>query len=460
MVPRTSPTPPREPVQNARPVTQTYEIRDPIHRTILITEDERPVVDHPWVQRLRHIRQLGFVSLVYPGAVHDRFQHSLGVMHLASDRYRRLIEAKPKALSGFAKTDLDYGYQVLRFAGLLHDAGHAPFSHTAEHYLPPVEAVRLPESWYRSGQMPSGRQARHEDLSLALVHGLVGEGVLAEDLARDISAVLSSTVRRSARLANLGTLVGILRALVSGEIDADRGDYLLRDSHFLGVTYGIYDLPRLSACETVLQGPDGPELGLDVHGVHALEGLLLARYHMFLQVYFHKTPPAFEYYLERAIAEGEVEFSLARGLQDLVELRDDSIITRLHDARAKGMEWSRRILNREPAKLVLRERIGAESQENFLAAELVGALNQAGCHVFNRHSRQQFTGIAGAGAAATGTRLLCERRVLGRTLVEPVTNHSELLAAFNKPIDLNHTYVLRQDVDKATAVMEKLQAWS
>ena len=441
-------------------MTQTYEIRDPIHRTILITEDERPVVDHPWVQRLRHIRQLGFVSLVYPGAVHDRFQHSLGVMHLASDRYRRLIEAKPKALSGFTKADLDYGYQVLRFAGLLHDAGHAPFSHTAEHYLPPVEAVRLPESWYRSGQMPSGRQARHEDLSLALVHGLIGEGVLSEDLAHDVTAVLSSTVRRSARLANLGTLVGILRALVSGEIDADRGDYLLRDSHFLGVTYGIYDLPRLSACETVLQGPDGPELGLDVHGVHALEGLLLARYHMFLQVYFHKTPPAFEYYLERAIAEGEVDFSLARGLQDLVELRDDSIITRLHDARAKGMEWSRRILNREPAKLVLRERIGAESQENFLAAELVGALNQAGCHVFSRHSRQQFTGIAGAGAAATGTRLLCERRVLGRTLVEPVTNHSELLAAFNKPIDLNHTYVLRQDADKATAVMEKLQAWS
>jgi hypothetical protein len=441
-------------------VPQTYEIRDPIHRTILITEDERPVVDHPWVQRLRHIRQLGFVSLVYPGAVHDRFQHSLGVMHLAADRFRRLIEAKPKALGGFAKADLDYGYQVLRFAGLLHDAGHAPFSHTAEHYLPPVEAVRLPESWYRSGQMPSGRQARHEDLSLALVHGLVGERVLAEDLARDISAVLSPTIRRSKRLADLGTLVAILRALVSGEIDADRGDYLLRDSHFLGVTYGIYDLPRLSACETVLQGPDGPELGLDVHGVHALEGLLLARYHMFLQVYFHKTPPAFEYYLERAIAEGEVEFSLKNGLQDLVELRDDSIITRLHDARAKGMEWSRRILNREPAKLVLRERIGADTQENFLAGELVGSLKQAGCHVFTRHSRQQFTGIAGAGAAATGTRLLCERRVLGRALVEPVTNHSELLTAFNKPIDLNHTYVLRQDVAKATAVMEKLQAWA
>ena len=459
MVPGTSPAPGHHFGKN-NVVPQTYEIRDPIHRTILITEDERRVLDHPWIQRLRHIRQLGFVSLVYPGAVHDRFQHSLGVMHLAAERFRCLVDAKPKAMSGFAQADFDYGYHVLRFAGLLHDAGHAPFSHTAEHYLPSVEHVRLPEQWYRDGQMPAERQARHEDLSLAIIHGLVGEGVIGEDLARDVAAVLSPTIRRSPRLANLGTLVTILRALVSGEIDADRGDYLLRDSHFLGVSYGLYDLPRLTACETILQGPDGPELGLDVHGVHALEGLLLARYHMFLQVYFHKTPPAFEYYLERAIAEGEVEFSLSRGLADLVELRDDSVTNRLHQARAKGLPWSRRILDREPAKLVLRERIGAESQENFLAAELVGSLKQAGCHVFTRHSRQQFTGIVGAGAAATGTRLLCERRVLGRSLVEPVTNHSELLAAFNKPIDLNHTYVLRADVEKATAVMERLQAWA
>jgi hypothetical protein len=444
-------------------MAETYEIRDPIHRTIVVTEIERRVLDHPWLQRLRHIRQLGFVSLVYPGAVHDRFQHSLGVMHLAGERFRRLITARGAALEGFAAADLEHAYQVLRFAGLLHDAGHAPFSHTAEHYLPPVEQVLLPDDWYRAGMRPAGRQASHEDLSLALIRGLVGEGMLEEQMARDICAVLSRTVRRGQRLAGLGSLVSILRALVSGEIDADRCDYLLRDSHFSGVTYGIYDLPRLIACETVLAGPDGPELGLDVHGVHALEGLLLARYHMFLQVYFHKTPPAFEYYLERAIAEGEVAFSLDRGLQDLVELRDDSIVSRLHEARARGMPWSRRILDREPAKLVLRERVGAETQENFLAQELVGALKQHGCQVFMRHSRQVFTSLAGAGttggASGAGTRLLCERRVLGRPIIESVTSHSELLASFNKPIDLRHTYVLREDASKATAVMERLQAW-
>ncbi len=433
-----------------------YEIRDPIHRTIFITEEERLVVDHPWVQRLRHIRQLGFVSLVYPGAIHDRFQHSLGVMHLAGARFQRLIDGG--RLADFAAAELAYAYRLARFAGLLHDVGHAPFSHTAERHFPGVECVRLPGDWYRSGQQPASRQATHEDFSLAVIHGLVGEGVLDADTARDLCAVLSPAIRRSRRFSQLGPLVGILRALVSGEIDSDRCDYLLRDSHFAGVTYGIYDLQRLMACEQIVRGPDGPELGMDVHGVHALEGLLLARYHLFLQVYFHKTPPAFEYYLERALGAGEITFPLARGLRDLVELRDDHLIAGLHAARAAGGTWSRRILDREPAKLVLRERLGQDAQENLLSDRLHAALSEAGCEVFRRHSRQVFSGLQSA-ANPGGVRLLCERRVLGRELIDSVTSHSALLSAFNAPIDLRHTYVLRNDAERAKRVMDRLQVW-
>jgi HD superfamily phosphohydrolase len=283
---------------------------------------------------------------------------------------------------------------------------------------------------------------------------------MPEDLARDVAAVLSPTVRRGPRLARLGSLVACLRHLVSGEVDSDRCDYLLRDSHFAGVTYGIYDLDRLRACEMVLPGPDGPEIGLDQHGVHALEGLLLARYHMFHQVYFHKTPPPFEHYLEQALAEGEIELRID-SLDDLLRLRDDVVHARLHDARARGHggAWSRRILDREPAKLVLRERVGLDQPENFLAQQVVDALRHAGCRVFTRHSRQNFTRLAGAGAhGADGVRLLCERRVLGRPLIEPVAAHSDLLSAFNRPIDLRHTYVLRADAARAAQVMDGLHA--
>ncbi len=436
-----------------------YEIRDPVHRTILVSEAERLVLDHPWIQRLRHIRQLGLVSLVYPGAVHDRFQHSLGVMHLAGSCFDRLVEGSPVLREHYAEADLAYARHLLRLAGLLHDAGHAPFSHTSEAWFPPCTALALPDDWYRGRPDDQSRQATHEDMTLALIQALATDRVMAEDEARDVAAVLSPGIRSGSRLAALGPLAGLLRALVSGEMDADRCDYLLRDSHYTGVSYGVYDLQRLMACMQVIDGEEGPELGLDVHGVFALEGLLLARYHMFHQVYFHKTPPAFEYYLDQAIASGEIVCDLSRGLEDLVQLRDDSIWNRLHAARADGGQWSHRILDREPAKLVLRERMGLEQQENFLAQGLIEALQEAGCRVFTRRSRQRFTAIAGAGAVRDGTRLLCERRILGRPIVESVTLHSDLLAAFNRPIDLRYTYVLAGDAARARDIIDRFPVW-
>lgn len=438
---------------------QTYEIRDPVHGTVIINEEERVVLDHPWVQRLRHIRQLGFVSMVYPGAVHDRFQHSLGVMHLSGVVFDHLCEDRDNFLNDFAADDLAYARKLLRFAGLLHDIGHAPFSHTSEAYFPQRSVLTLPEHWHRNGQRLDDGRSSHEDMTLALIAGLVGEGVLDSWLAQDVAAVLSRRIRRSERLQRLGPLASILRTVVSGELDTDRGDYLLRDSHFTGVSYGVYDLSRLMACLKIVDGPDGAELGLDLHGIHPLEGLLLARYHMFLQVYFHKTPPIFEYYLSKAVEEGEIQLSLERGVEDVVAMRDDYIISQLHAASDQGLPWSRRILHREPAKLVLRERLGAEQQENFLAGELVGALRNEGCHVFTRRSHQVFTKIAGAGAIERGDRLLCERRVLGRKLIDNVTEHSALLASFNQPIDLQHTYILRDDAEKARQVMDRLQLW-
>ncbi|NRA38050.1 MAG: HD domain-containing protein [Planctomycetes bacterium] len=449
----------------------TYEIRDPIHGCIIINEQERLLIDHPWVQRLRHIKQLGFVSVVYPGAVHDRFQHSLGVMHLSGLMFEHLCESAQgergtrgnSCLQECSQSDRNYAYTLLRFAGILHDVGHAPFSHTSEAYFPVHASVALPDDWYRVGMgieaADADRQSTHEDMTLAIIHRLIAEGVLEESLARDVAAVLSSKIRRSQRLQSLGPIVGILRTLISGELDADRCDYLLRDSHFVGVSYGVYDLTRLLACICVVDGPEHAELGLDIHGIHPLESLLLARYHMFLQVYFHKTPPAFEYFLSKAVEEGEIQLSLENGVDDVVNMRDDGIISQLHAACKEGLPWSRRILYREPAKLILRERLGADHQENFLADELIGALKNEGCNVFTRQSHQVFTNIAGAGSIERGQRLLCERRVLGRTLTENITKHSALLSSFNQPIDIRNTYVLNEDSDKACRVMDRLQAW-
>ncbi|MFW5845438.1 MAG: HD domain-containing protein [Planctomycetota bacterium] len=430
-----------------------YEIRDPIHGSIVIDELERRVVDHPWFQRLRHIRQLGFVSLVYPGAVHDRFQHSLGVMHLAGSMWQQLLAQSPEFDASLTAAHRDHALLLLRLAGLLHDTGHAPFSHTAEAFLPPRSQLDLPWSWYREGCAPAAdSQASHEDLTLALVQGLQREGVLAAEIAQDVAAIICPDIRPGGMLQDLAAVRGILTSLISGELDADRCDYLLRDSHYTGVSYGVYDLPRLLHCLRVIDGPDGPELGLDLHGVHPLESLLLARYHMFLQVYFHKTPPAFEYYLSQAVAHDEIVFSID-SLASLVEQRDDTVLGVLYAAEKAGHPWSSRIVRREPAHLVWRERIGADGDE--FSQRLLQALREHGCQVFTRRSRQVFTKLDGAGDRP-GRRLLCERRVLGRRLVDPVTRHSDLLAQFNAPIDLLHTYVLREDEERARGVLDRL----
>ena len=109
--------------------------------------------------------------------------------------------------------------------------------------------------------------------------------------------------------------------------DCDRGDYLLRDSHYTGVSYGVYDLPRLMATLTVLDGPDGPELGMDIHGVHVLESLLLLASAITCSCRSISTKHRlhFEYYLQRAIVEGEISLDLRDGISSLVGLRDDSI---------------------------------------------------------------------------------------------------------------------------------------
>ena len=431
-----------------------YEIRDPIHGSLTIDEAERRVLDHPWIQRLRSIRQLGFVPVVYPGAVHDRFQHSLGVMHLAGNLLERLFERHPEHRHALGESDRAYARRIVRLAGLLHDVGHAPFSHTSEALLPPVESLELPSDWYR--ELPRDRQAHHEDVSIAAIHALARDRALPMDVARDAASLLDERIEPGPDLQALGWWRRVLKDLISGEIDADRSDYLLRDSHFTGVRYGVYDLDRLRQCLMIVEGTDGFELGLDIHGIHPLEDLLMARYHMFLQVYFHKTPPAFDYYLAQAVEAEEVSFDLS-SLHKIMSLTDDDVRSRLQQAANDDQPWSRRLVRREPAKLVLRERIGADQPENFLYAHLIDRLREAGCHVFSCHRRQKFTNIAGAGSEDGGRVMHCERRILGSPVVESVTAHSDLLNSFNRPIDLRHTYILREDADVASSVLKELR---
>ncbi|CDG65020.1 MAG: uncharacterized protein PWQ15_1182 [Methanobacterium sp.] len=225
-------------------------VRDSVHGDLQLDEFEVKLVDTPEIQRLRRIKQLGFTYLVYPGANHSRFEHSIGTMYLAS-RLARHLELD------------DETHSLIRCCAIIHDAGHGPFSHVSE----------------------GGIAYSHEELTSKLIK----ESQLGDILSERFS------LKEVLRIIN-GQ--GPLGDIISGELDVDRMDYLLRDSYYTGVAYGIIDVERLLANMKL-------EDGLILHGkgVQAAESMLLARYFMYPSVYQHHTTRIVNSMFRRCLAK-------------------------------------------------------------------------------------------------------------------------------------------------------------
>lgn len=266
----------------------SHEIRDPIHVFIRLNSDERRVLDSPQFQRLRHIHQLAMSYLVYPGATHKRFEHALGTMELATkvfdvvthpDNVRDQIRSLMPEIS--SPKDLMHWRCVLRMAALFHDIGHLPFSHAAEHELLPagwdheritveiIKSEEMREIWIRMTP-----PLRAEDIAKIAV----GRKINIDEHYTDWENILSEII--------VGDAFGV-----------DRMDYLLRDSLHTGVAYGRFDHHRLLDTIRILppvplpgetsDASKDPAIGVEEGGIHSAQALLLARYFMYSQVYFH-----------------------------------------------------------------------------------------------------------------------------------------------------------------------------
>ncbi|MCP5050729.1 MAG: HD domain-containing protein [bacterium] len=310
---------------------QFHKIRDPIHGFIQVETSQLKVLDSRAFQRLRYIHQLGMTYLVYPGATHKRFEHSLGVMELAGRVFDIISSAqnihpdvKPWLPELGDQKNLDYWRNVIRVAALCHDIGHMPFSHTAEREL-------LPKGWNHE------RISRNLILSdeMKAIWSKMDPPLEPEDVVR-----LSIGPKEEKEL-EFTRWQSILSEVITGDaFGVDRMDYLLRDSFHSGVAYGRFDHYRLIDTLRILPPPqtgegshqNSPTLGITEGGIQSAEALLLARYFMFSQVYLHPVRRIYDIHLKDFLGEWLGDKKYPTDLEGHLALTDSEIITAVREA--------------------------------------------------------------------------------------------------------------------------------
>jgi HD superfamily phosphohydrolase len=254
-------------------------LRDAIWGDIALGARELALIDTPAFQRLRRVRQLGLTDLVFPGARHTRFEHSLGVFHLAGLVLERLRSASD------APPILDADARSFLAAALLHDVGHYPFSHAVE-------------------ELEIDHIGRHSEIARELITGRSLTMVLADDWQVDASlvAVLVAGPRQGDEQPTEAQ--ALLRSALDSSLDVDKLDYLVRDARGANVPYGVVDVQRLIGALTVWRDQDGvPQLAVEGKGVSALQSLVFAKHLMFATVYWHHACRAAVVMLLRALQE-------------------------------------------------------------------------------------------------------------------------------------------------------------
>lgn len=285
-------------------VRDDFEVlRDPLWNTIPVDPYALRIIDTPVFQRLRGIRQLGHAYFVYPGANHTRFDHAVGVYHLARRTLGLLGER------GELREVDPLDCRLIPYAALLHDIGHYPFSHALEE----LGTDRI--------------GGHHEDLA---------ERFLKQSPLRETLEEISADAPR--RIAELirGESDSPLQGLIAGSLDLDKIEYLNRDAMFCGVPYGTVDMERLIHAITLLRDPDSGRLEVGIHakGLSALESLLFAKYQMFRNVYWHHAIRAATAVYKRAV-EQAVDAGFVR-VAELAGRTDEGLLGLLEDRAGRG----------------------------------------------------------------------------------------------------------------------------
>ena len=345
-----------------------YQFRDPVHGFIEVSENELKIINSAPFQRLRNIRQLATTYLVYHGAEHTRFGHSLGVMHLTSRAFDSVTNKKPNLFSDdFDENEhkTKWYRQILRLIGLTHDLGHAPFSHASEELF------------------EKGKE--HEDFTKLIICeteiadyiNAIGTQFKAQyGESYDITPELIWMIYDGKDITDEKFIVPdflFLKSFMDGELDCDKMDYLLRDFLYCGVSYGKYDLGRFISTLTAVKRENELQLAIERGGIQALEEFILARYFMFIQVYFHKT----RRYLDKALVKS-LKLVLPDGkypedIKEYLKWDDVRVLNLIADSDSPDVINYR---NRKIMTCVLESKAHAEKAEKVSANIVFGILQK------------------------------------------------------------------------------------
>ena len=303
-----------------------HEVRDGVHGFIYFDNLEKDLIDSAPFQRLRSVHQLAMSYQVYPGATHKRFEHCLGVMEVASRIFDTLFKERQddsvNRLIAQHLTALDYWRRVVRIAALLHDLGHLPFSHAAEKEL-------LPQGW------------NHERLTAEIIrHSPIKDifagnrpHIVLEDVI-DVACDIKGRTRYEPGFT-LDVWKTLLNAIITDDtFGADRIDYLLRDARHAGVPYGSFDSSLLIDGLRLVADSENDQvtLGLDASAIHAAEALLLARYFMYTQVYFHKSRRSYNIHLQEFLKAWLPGGMFSDDWRALIRITDDEVLAAVRAA--------------------------------------------------------------------------------------------------------------------------------
>ncbi len=353
-----------------RPLRNSRVIYDVMYGFIPITEWEEQIIDSPFFQRLRWIRQLGFANYIFPGAEHNRFAHVIGVMHSMDQMLRSLGLAVPDSelFDPRAKNPAAMLHKSLRIAALLHDIGTFPFSHAIEYAY-----IRHGNDKRRDGQGGGLKKKRppkdlpnsHEHLGSFIIKNTKFEGGLTQILDHfDFDVQLISDIIKGE------SPFPVANQLMHSDLDADRMDYLLRDAHYTGIKYGQFDREYILAnLVTFDAGQDQVGFGVRDNAAHAVDDFLIARFSWYSQVIKNQGSAKFDI-MSSHVAKAFLENDLIHQFHDLlamIEKKDERFfwwndmyfMTRAQEIRYKKQihdprieELNEMLLYRKPPKTV------------------------------------------------------------------------------------------------------------